>query len=207
MTFGQTPMNTDSLGSNRLYLKTGIEPTSQLTVSYERFTGIQLLKQPLTLYTEASLFNFDVSFQDYEVKSGGVLPFNISKHYSLVNRFNLSFGSVNTQHFNSKKTAFSNEIAVGRYHRNWFVSLTVEYEKIMLTHLKHSDFYRQVYYESAIDGWYKGAGGLFQFGIEGGMTVLKNFEILLELKIPRTNRLNNYYGSPMHLNLGIGYRY
>jgi hypothetical protein len=87
------------------------------------------------------------------------------------------------------------------------MAFTAEYKKIYLNHIEHTDFYKETYYKDVVDGWYKGAGGMFQFGIEGGYTFMDKIDAHVELKLPFTEKFNSYGGSPMHVNLGIGYRF
>lgn len=201
----QTPLTKDTENKNRFYLKTGIEPTTKISGIYEHKTQINILENDLVLFIETSFFNFKTSLEDSEVKIGGILPYQISGNIMLVNNFNTSIGAVSTRHFNSKKIAFANELNIGVYKKKWFIGLTVEYEKIVLTHLNHTEFYRKTYYEDAVDGWYKGAGSMIQIGLEGAVVLKDQFELLIELKHPWTGIFTNYYGSPIHANLGIGY--
>ena len=97
-------------------------------------------------------------------------------------------------------------MAFGIYSEKRFVAFTAEYENIFLNKIEHSDFYKETYFEDVVDGWYKGAGGRFQFGVEGGVTVKKKLDAHLEVKLPFTEKFDSYRGSPMHVNLGIAYR-
>jgi hypothetical protein len=125
----------------------------------------------------------------------------------IVNNVNLSAGGVTTKNFISKKFAVGDEAAFGFYKKRWFIVATAEYEKIYLNRIEHTEFYRTTYYEDAKDGWYKGAGGMFQFGLEGGRTIKGKYDIYLEIKLPFTEKFNNYGGSPFHVNIGLGYRF
>ena len=50
-------------------------------------------------------------------------------------------------------------------------------------------------------------GGMFQFGIDGGVTIKNKYDTHLEIKMPFTERFNSYGGSPFHVNPGPGYRF
>ena len=202
----QTIMD-DSTTQNRGYLRVGVEPTTMITFGYQRNLDMRFLDRNVTTFAEwgASMFRFGVG--NSELKIGGILVVFGRGSFKVVNNFNLSVGSVTTQNFDSWKFAVADEVAGGLYRERWFVATTVEYEKIYLNHIKHTDFYRTTYYEDAEDGWYKGAGGMFQFGVEGGGTIKERYDIHLEIKLPLTGRFNSYGGSPAHLNLGFGYRF
>ena len=83
----------------------------------------------------------------------------------------------------------------------------MKYEKNFVNKLTHTQTFRDQYYEGAVDGWYKGGGGTFQFGVAGGMTFMEKVDVHLEIKLPVTEKFNNYAGSPLHVNLGLGYRF
>ena len=202
----QTIIN-DSATENRAYLRVGIEPTTMMTFGYQRNFNVGFLNRNVTSYTEwaSSLFRFGLN--NSELKIGGIVPVFEKGSFKVVNNLNLSAGSVTTQNFDSKKFAVGDEVAIGLYKKSWFIATTVEYEKIYLNHIKHTEFYRTTYYEDAEDGWYRGAGGMFQFGIEGGGTIKEKYDIHLEIKLPFTEKFNSYGGSPLHLNLGLGYRF
>ena len=202
----QTIIN-DSPTESRAYLRVGIEPTTMMTFGYQRNFNVRFLDRNVTSFAEwgASISRF--GFSNSELKIGGVLLVFEKGSFKVVNNLNLSAGSVTTQHFDSEKFAVGIEVPIGFYKERWFIAATVEYEKIYLNHIEHTEFYRVTYYEDAEDGWYKGAGGLFQFGIEGGTTVKEKYDVHLEIRMPFTGRFNSYRGSPFHVNLGLGYRW
>ncbi len=202
---GQTIINNDPDVYNRVYLRTGIEPATMLTLGYERKFDVGFLNQNIVGYAEfgSSVANF--SNNDFKV--GGILPVFGKGKFKIVNNLNLSVGSMSAKNFDSKRFAAADEVAFGIYGEKRFVAFTTEYEKIFLNKIEHTDFYKETYYEDVVDGWYKGAGGRFQIGIEGGFTVKKRLDTHLEVKLPFTEKLNSYGGSPMHVNLGIAYRF
>ena len=201
----QTILNNDPTFNNRVYLRTGIEPATMLTLGYERKFEVGFLNQDIVGFAEfgSSVANFN----DNDFKVGGILPVFEKGKFKIVNNLNVSAGSMSAKNFDSKKFAIADEVAFGFYGKKRFFAFTAEFEKIVLNKIEHSGFYKETYYEDAIDGWYKGAGGIFQFGLEGGFTIKKNIDIYSELKLPFTEKLNSYRGSPMHVNLGIAYRF
>ena len=202
---GQTIINNDPSVKNRVYLRTGIEPATMLTLGYERKFDVGFLKQKIVGYAEfgSSVANFN----NNDFKIGGILPIFEKGNFKIVNNLNVSAGSMSAKNFDSKKFAAADEVAFGLYGQKRFIAFTAEYEKIFLNKIEHSEFYKNTYYENAVDGWYKGGGGIFQFGIEGGFTIKQKIDVYSELKLPSTEKLNSYGGSPMHLNLGIAYRF
>lgn len=202
----QTIIN-DSETKNRAYLRVGIEPTTMITFGYQRNLKVGFLNRNLTSYAEWGTMMYNISFDNSELKIGGVIPVFEIGGFTVVNNLYFSAGSVTTQNFTSRKFAVGDEIAVGIYKRNWFIATTAEYEKIYLNLIEPTEHYRITYYEDVEDGWYSGGGGMFQFGVEGGISVREKYDIHLEVKMPFTEKFNSYGGSPLHLNLGVGYRF
>lgn len=203
----QTVIFNDNTIQNSVYIRTGIEPASMFSSGYQRNLNPGFLKQTITAFAEWNVSAFRFSPKNSEIKIGGIAPLYQKSSFKIVNNLNLSAGSVSTRHFDSKKFAAADEIAFGFYKPIWFIALTAEYEKIYLNYIKHTDFYRENYYEDAVDGWYKGAGGMFQFGLEVGRTFSQKYDAHIELKVPFTEAFNSYGGSPAHINLGLGYRF
>ncbi|WP_167611916.1 hypothetical protein [Maribellus sediminis] len=203
----QSVIFNDNTIRNSIYMRTGIEPASMIAFGYQRNLNPKFIKPTITTFAEWNFSAFRFSPKNSEVKVGGVAPLLQKNSFKIVNNLNLSAGSVSTTHFESKKFAVADEVALGFYKPKWFFALTAEYEKIYLNHIEHTDFYRENYYEDAVDGWYKGAGGMFQFGLETGRTFFEKYDVHVELKVPFTERFNSYGGSPAHLNLAIGYRF
>jgi hypothetical protein len=202
---GQTIISNDSIHSNRAYIKPGIDPGTVITFGYERKLGLMVLENHLVTYAEWNASAID--FGNSELKIGGILPVYEKGNFRIVNNLNLSAATLATKHFDSKKFALGDEVALGFYKTKWFFALTAEYEKVFLNYLEHSDFFRETYYEDAVDGWYKGGGGNFQFGFEIGRTFIDKLDVHLEMKVPFTEKFNSLGGSPAHINLGIGYRF
>lgn len=202
----QTIVN-DFSTNNKAYIRYGVEPTVMLTFGYQHNSSLGMKDKVLTTYGEWSSSVYRFGFKNSELKIGGIIPVFQRGNFKIVNNLGLSAGNTTNKHFEAGKFAVSDEIALGRYKNKWFIAATVEYEKIYLNHIEHTDFYRTTYYEDAQDGWYKGAGGMLQPGIEGGITLKQRVDIHLEIKVPLTEKFNGYGGSPFHVNLGVAYRF
>lgn len=60
---------------------------------------------------------------------------------------------------------------LGYYRRGWFVSGLIGYDRNLVMHLEHSDWYRRNVYQDAVDGWYRGEGGILHGGVAAGLTL------------------------------------
>ncbi len=202
----QTTLN-ESPSKNRISTRFGIEPTTMLGIIYERNFDVGLKNRKLTAYGEFNSSFFRYGLDNSEIKIGGIIPIVQYGSFMVINNLGFSTGHTTNRHFESRRFAVSDEIAAGLYKTRWFVATTFEYEKIYRSHIEHTEFYRTTYYPDAKDGWYKGAGGFFQLGIEGGRTFKEKVDLHMELKFPFTEKFNAYGGAGMHLNIGVGYRF
>lgn len=62
----------------------------------------------------------------------------------------------------------------GYYRNKWFAAADLQYHRLLLTRLHHTDYYREAYYEGAKDGWFRQSGGRFQAGFCGGISFGKH---------------------------------
>ncbi|WP_428262496.1 hypothetical protein [Haliangium sp.] len=88
-----------------------------------------------------------------------------------------------------------------------WLSLSITYDKSLLTHLTHSDEYRMNVYPGARDGWMGSTGGLFEGAIEGGWNVSENLALTARVGAHTTERGNNNALLPYLASLGGNYRF
>lgn len=192
---------------NRIIVQGGIDPATMITFRYERLIRGGLWNKDIYPFAEVSSSVTRFGVKNSAMKIGQRMPVVSLQSFQLITGLNTSFGSVETINSDSRRLALEGDVALGYYRRKWFFAMTASYEKILATKLIHSGYYRARFYDAAIDGWYTGAGGSFQFGIEGGVVIKNTIEVFLELKVPLTERFNPMMGSPAHANVGVGYRF
>ncbi len=93
----------------------------------------------------------------------------------------------------------------GLYTSRWFLAGEFGFDKAIITHLTHSDWYRRNVYADAKDGWYLTGGGTFHYGVTGGIA-LGPAEIALRAGWLRTERLNELVG-PGYASGTVGFRF
>jgi hypothetical protein len=93
----------------------------------------------------------------------------------------------------------------GVYRQSWFAAGEFGFDKAGITHVTHTDWYRDNYYADAKDGWYLNAGGTYHYGLVTGVAV-GAMELALRAGWQRTEDfkalLTPFYGS-----LGIGFSF
>ncbi len=98
----QTIIN-DSPTKNRVYLITGIEPTTMITFGYQRNFSVGFLNRNITSYAEWGTSLHAFSFSNSEFKIGGILPLFGKGSFKVVNNLNHSVGSVTTKKLQLKE--------------------------------------------------------------------------------------------------------
>ncbi|MFV0378531.1 MAG: hypothetical protein ACK5JD_14650 [Mangrovibacterium sp.] len=70
---------------------------------------------------------------------------------------------------------------LGYYRKKWFAAAEVGFDKAIVTHFRHSDWYRNNIYSNVQNGWYQPAtGGNFYYGLNFGVSV-KTIDITLRV--------------------------
>ena len=90
----------------------------------------------------------------------------------------------------------------GVYRHGWFIAGEFGFDKAVITHVKHSEWYRTYFYADAKDGWYLTGGGTFHYGFNAGVG-LGPFEISGRFGWLRTEDLNELT-PPLFGSLGVG---
>lgn len=194
-------------GEQRLAIGSGIEPSLYLRVGYDYGIEIGAIDRVLHLGAELSLPPTRLNFQNFDQQIHARLVVWSTSGFHIVNTLHLSVGRVETRNFHSYRLAAGDEIALGWYRPSWFVAATAAVESTYLTHIEHTDYYRRVFYEDAVDGWYESSAGRFQFGLEVGGTIADQVDVVFEAKMPLTLRFKGYGGSPVHGGLRVAYRF
>jgi hypothetical protein len=93
--------------------------------------------------------------------------------------------------------------SLGVYRQRWFAAGEFGFDKAVITHVKHSDYYRTHFYPDAKDGWYLDAGGTYHGGVAGGIS-LGTSEVVARVGVLRTERFNEVT-PPMYASVGVGF--
>lgn len=94
-----------------------------------------------------------------------------TKIYGVFRRYDNEF--VRILNFGSDMTG-----TIGYYRPRWFLAADFRFDKAIVDHFKHKDFYREQY-SGVVDGWYEpAAGGNFFYGLTAGSSI-GNFDIFI----------------------------
>jgi hypothetical protein len=207
MSFSQNLFNLENK-NQKGYLKYGIEPTLVVGLGYlHSFPFSFANRKVLAVFGEISSPTKMIGLKNYEAKLGGMVPVVKKGFFGITYQLNFSTGHVETKNFTSQKIATGNKVLVGVFKPKWHLSFVTEFEYVMVNHIKNSEYYKKFIYPEAQDGWYRGAGGSFNLGIEYSYTYRDRFDVMFDFKIPRSMNFNSFYGSPAHTNIHFAYRF
>lgn len=190
--------------SQRIIVSTGIDPSWNVSFAYQR--NLRVNKRVITSYGELEASVVRPGIRNWDAYMGAIIPLFAINSFHLLTDPCFSLGRLETRNFDSFSMLLGNEVAAGFFKERKYFSFLIAYNRIIATHISHSDFYREAFFEDAQNGWYRSTGGYFQFGISGGFTLGSKHELFMELKIPLTEEFGGFGGSPAHINLGYGYR-
>lgn len=188
-------------GDARLHISMAVDPAVVTSLGYGRFTS--LFGTTTRLGLEVGVVAGEADLRDYRVRLGGEVQlvrrgaFRVAASAAFMTRgtSNVVFRAVN---FGSDFGA-----TAGLYRRGWFVAGEVGFDKAIITHLTHTQEYRDQYYADAKDGWYLNNGGTGRLGIMTG-TSLGGAELMLRGGINRTQG-GETLAVPAYLTVGVGF--
>jgi hypothetical protein len=95
---------------------------------------------------------------------------------------------------------------VGYYRSKWFVAGEIGFDKAIVTHLKHSPYYREIFPEVK-DGWYgPPSGGNFYYGLQTGFS-FKQHDIYLKAGKIITQDFKTKPIVPFFAQLGYNFKF
>ncbi len=188
-------------GDTRLHVSMALDPAVITSLGYGRMTS--LLGSTTQFGLEVGVVAGDADLRDYRVRLGGELQlvhrgaFRVAASAAFMTR-----GTSNTV-FRAVNFGSDFGVTAGVYHRGWFVAGEVGFDKAIITHLTHTQEYRDQYYEDAKDGWYLNNGGTGRLGVRMGRSI-GSAELLLRAGIARTQG-GESLTAPGYLTLGMGF--
>jgi hypothetical protein len=162
-------------------------------------------KLPVVLNMEFSFPSGRDVAEDFKAKIGGkVRLYEISNVQFSVNLYGVyrryENNLVQMQNFGSDFSGI-----VGYYKPKWFIAGEFGFDKAIVTKLKHSQLYREVFPE-VIDGWYSPpSGGNFYYGLQAGIS-FKQHDLYLKAGKIITQDFKTEPTIPFFAQLGYNFR-
>lgn len=187
-------------GDARMHISMAVDPAVITSVGYGRFTT--LFGATTSLGFEVGVVAGDAELGDYRVRLGGEVQ--LVRRGAFRVAASAAFMTRGTSNWVFRAVNFGSDFGAtaGVYRRGWFVAGEVGFDKAIITHLKHTQEYRDQYYD-AKDGWYLNNGGTGRLGIITGRAV-GGAELLLRAGIARTQG-GEALAVPAYLTIGLGF--
>jgi hypothetical protein len=186
-------------GGNRLYAGFGLDPALVATLGYGRV--VPMFGHPVQLATDIGIGAAGFELSDFRARVQANTA--IVRWRSLYLTGNASFITRGTENTIYRGLNFGSDFTgtLGMYRGSWFAAGEIGFDKAIITHITHSDWYRR-FYPGAKDGWYLNAGGTFHYGFAAG-AALGSIELVGRAGWQRTEDHKDLM-PPMYASLGLG---
>lgn len=159
-------------------------------------------KNPIVLGLSYSFPSGKNLLDDFKTKIGGQIAFLNTKNF----QFSGSVHGVYRRYQNPlvRMQNFGCELGLtaGYYKPKWFIAAETGFDKAIVTHFKHSDLFKEVFFSEVQNGWYEPAtGGNFKCGIATGFS-FPTLDITFNIGKVITQSFNTSPLIPYYLTLG-----
>lgn len=188
---------------NRMYTSFGFDPALVSAVGYGRV--IPLFGHPFQFTGEVGLAAAHLDTRDFRARVGAET--SVLRWRSLHLTGSATFITRGTENAIYRGLNFGADLTgrFGVYRRGWFLAGEFGFDKAIITHLTHSDWYREHYYAGARDGWYLDAGGTYHYGATAGIG-FGRLELTGRFNWVRTEEWDAL-PSPVVGSVGVGVRF
>lgn len=185
---------------NRVYTTFGLDPAMIGTVGYGRV--VPVYGHAFQLSTDVGVVTSRWDTQDFRARLGA--QSSLMRWRSVHLTGSATFITRGTENAIYRGFNFGADVGgtLGLYRRRWFAAGEAGFDKAIVTHISHSDWYREHYYPGAKNGWYLTGGGTWRTGVTGGVS-LGRMELAGRFGTQRTERFNRLL-SPLYGSIGVG---
>ena len=162
--------------------------------------------RPILLTADYSFPMGEDLIDDFKIKLGGQIAIFEKNNFIASAKF---YGIFRRHQTNLvRMLSFGAELSAlaGYYQPTWHIAGEFGFDKSIITHLTHSDVFRDNF-PIITDGWYIPSGGHLYYGIQGSKTLNKSFE--LSLRAGATNAQVNDENAPLpyYTQIGLVWRF
>jgi len=188
-----------------LHVDIGAEHGAIAGVGYHHLIPIKGC--PLWLGGEFSMLSGSQLTDDFKVRLGAQIKIFELNHF----QFSTRVHGIARRYYNQSVTLFNfgSDLAgtIGYYRKHWFLGVEVGFDKAIVTHFKHSDWYKRNIYDNVQDGWYEPAtGGNFYYGVQGGIS-FKKIDITLKAGKVLQQDFKSRPLLPFYGQVGLNFRF
>lgn len=185
---------------NRAWTTFGLDPALVASAGYGRVLNV--LGHDFQISGEAGVAAAKMDVRDFRVRIG--TQTSLVQWRSLHLTGSAVFITRGTENAIYRGLNFGADVTggAGVYRERWFVAGEFGKDKAIITHLTHTDWYREHYYPDARDGWYLDAGGTFHYGVTAGLA-LGRFEVTGRFGWKQTEDFRDV-AVPVYGGIGVG---
>lgn len=186
---------------NRVYTTAGLDPAAITTLGYGRV--VQVSGHDFQLTGDVGIVAAGMDTRDFRTRIG--TQTSLLQWRSMHLTGSATFITRGTQNSIYRGINFGADFTgtLGMYRSGWFAASEFGFDKAIITHLTHTDWYRENFYPDAKDGWYLDAGGTYHYGLAGGFALGRS-EIVGRVGLLRTERFKDLT-TPGYVSLGVGF--
>jgi hypothetical protein len=185
---------------NRMYTTFGLDPAFVSSVGYARVAPVA--GHYFQLAGDVGVVTAGMDTRDYRARLG--TQTSLLQWRSMHLTGSATFITRGTENSVYRGLNFGADVtgSLGVYRHGWFTAGEFGFDKAIITHLTHTDWYRKNFYPDAKDGWYLDAGGTYHYGLAGGFA-LGRTEVVGRVGLLRSERFNEL-ATPGYVSLGVG---
>jgi hypothetical protein len=185
---------------SRVYTSVGLDPATITTLGYGRV--VQLRGHDFQVTADVGVAAAGLDAHDYRARIGAQT--SLAQWRSVHLTGTATFITRGTENSIYRGLNFGADLTgtLGVYRPRWFAGSEFGFDKAIVTHVSHTDWYRQHFYPDAKDGWYIDTGGTYHVGLAGGYA-LGRTELVGRFGLLRTQRYREL-GTPGYVSLGVG---
>jgi hypothetical protein len=186
---------------NRVYAAVALDPAIVSTLGYGRVVGV--FGHDFQISGDASVVAAGFDWNDARARVG--LQTSVLQWRSVHLTGSAAAIVRRTDNVNFRAINFGADLSttLGVYRPGWFAAGEFGKDKAVITHLKHTDDYRDTLFPDAKDGWYLDAGGTYHYGFTGGV-VVRGVEVGARFGWQQTEDFNDMT-PPVYASIGIGF--
>ncbi len=154
---------------NVVYATFGMDPAIVTGVGYARGFDLKAVNRMLGLSLDVSFPIFAFDFKHYKLDLGSRIAF-FDSNWNIINRFGILNKGTSNAVYTGNLVSLEEGLLGGYFADNWFIALEANFEIYLLTHMEHTDYYREIYADVK-DGWYSSTGGKWRFALQGGYNI------------------------------------
>ena len=185
---------------SRVYSTFGLDPAFVSSLGYARV--IPLVKHDFQLTGDVGVVTAGLDARDFRARLGAQT--SLVEWQSMHLTGSATFITRGTKNSVYRGINFGADLAgtLGMYRHRWFAAGEFGFDKAIVTHVTHTDWYRETVYADAKDGWYLDTGGAYRYGVTGGFALGRS-EVVGRFGWLRTERFKEHL-TPMYASLGVG---